>query len=563
MSNTHTSTWSRGRRHAALAWVLFVSGCAAAGLAQGQGAQPTATSPEAAAQARQIALGQRLYREGVGTSGQALKAMGAAQAVLSGNAVACAACHRRSGYGTSEGSLNIRPITAPALFEETSAVVRSPRIKAQLGTRLRPAYTPALLARAIRSGVDAGGEPLDAVMPRYALSDEDLVAVVAYLGTLSARPSPGVDDEEIHFATVIQPGVPELQRKAMLEVMAAFFKDKSAGAGRNLEDRRDAGTMRMYRSYRKWVLHAWELKGPSETWRTQLDAFYRAQPVFALVGGLGVSSWQPIHTFCEEKEIPSVFPQVNLPVVTGSNQYNFYFSRGLTLEAEVLAKFLRDSGVAGPLVQVYRRDEAGLASAQGLREAWPKEAALDDVVLEGTPDEAFWRKLAARNAGSVVLWLNQDDLASVALPGGGFDVPVYLSFEHLRGKPPSNPGALGAQARMIYPTDLPPRHAARLLRTTIWLHNKGLPVVDEAVQIGTQFAMTVLSDAVGHVMDNFSRDLVAERIEHVVATTSIPSLYPNVSLAPGQRFAAKGGSIVQLVPGEKPQVKALSGWIVP
>lgn len=163
----------------------------------------------------------------------------------------------------------------------------------------------------------------------------------------------------------------------------------------------------------------------------------------------------------------------------------------------------------------------------------------------------------------MVLWLNQEDLARVVLPGGGFAVPVYLSFEHLRGKPPPNLGALGAQVRMVYPTDLPPRHAARLLRTTIWLHNKGIPLVDEAVQIGTQFALTVLSDAVGHVMDNFSRDLVAERIEHVVATTSIPALYPNVSLAPGQRFAAKGGSVVQWVSGEKPQVKALSGWIVP
>lgn len=563
MSHTRTSAWSRGRQHAALAWVLFVSGCASAGLAQAQGAQPVATRPDAAAQARQIALGQRLYREGIGVSGQALQAQGAAQAVLSGNAVACAACHRRSGYGSSEGALNIRPVTAVALFEEASEGVRSPRIKAQLGTRLRPPYTPALLARAIRNGVDAGGAPLDPVMPRYALSDEDLAAVVAYLGTLSARPSPGVDDEEIHFATVIQPGVPELQRKAMLEVMAAFFKDKSAGAGRNLEDRRDAGTMRMYRSYRKWVLHVWALTGPRETWRAQLDAFYLQQPVFALVGGLGVSSWQPIHTFCEEKEIPSVFAQVNLPVVTGSNHYNFYFSRGLTLEAEVLVKFLRDSGVGGPLVQVYRRDEAGLASAQAMRDALPKGAELEDVVLDGAGDEGFWRKLAARRAGSVVLWLNQEDLARVVLPGEGFAVPVYLSFDHLNGKPPPNPGALGSQARMIYPTDLPPRHAARLLRTTIWLHNKGIPVVDEAVQIGTQFALTVLSDAVGHVMDSFSRDLVAERIEHVVATTSIPSLYPNVSLAPGQRFAAKGAAIVELVPGEKPQMKALSGWIVP
>lgn len=546
----------------ALPWVLgaLLAGSVSMALGQG-GAQPAAGS-DAAARERQIALGQRLYREGIGVSGEPLKATGAAQAVLSGTSVACAACHRRSGHGSSEGQYNVRPITAPALFEAMPQAVRSPRIKAQLGTRLRPPYTPALLARAIRSGIDSGGEPLDPVMPRYALGDEDMLAIAAYLATLSATPSPGVDDEDIHFATVIQPGVPELQRKAMLEIMQAFFKDK-AGGGRNLEGRRDAGTMRMYRSYRKWVLHVWELTGPSDTWRAQLDSFYRQQPVFALVGGLGVSSWQPIHLFCEEMEIPSVFPQVNLPVVTDGNAYNFYFSRGLTLEAQVLAKFLREGGDTGKLVQVYRRDEAGQTSAQALRDAMPKGRALEDVVLEGIADEGFWRKLTASGPGAVVLWLGSDDLANLALPPGGFNVPVYLSFDRLGGQLPGRTEALGAQVRMIYPTDLPPRHAARLLRTKIWLHNKGIPLVDEAVQINTQFALSVLSDAIGHVMDRFSRDYVAERIEHVVALTPTPSLYPSVSLAPGQRFAAKGGSIVQLIAGEKPQLKALSGWIVP
>jgi hypothetical protein len=542
----------------ALPGALFVASAAALG----QGVQPGATGAEAAAREQQIALGQRIYREGVGVSGEPLKATGAAQTVLSGNSVACAACHRRSGYGTSEGQFDIRPITAGALFEESSQVLRSPRIKAQLGTRQRPPYTEALLARAIRSGLDSGGQPLEAVMPRYALGDEDMKAIAAYLTTLSAKPSPGVDAEDIHFATVIQPGVPDVQRKAMLEIMEAFFKDK-AGGGRNLEGRRDAGTMRMYRSYRKWVLHVWELTGPSETWRAQLDAYYRQQPVFALVSGLGVSSWQPIHAFSEEMEIPSFFPQVDLPVLTGSNEYNFYFSRGLTLEAQVLAKFLRDSGDAGPLVQVYRRDEAGLTSAKALRDAMPNGVALEDVLLDGAADENFWRKLAARRAGSVVLWLGHDDLTKVALPAGGFERPVYLSFDHLNARLPASTEALGAQVRMVYPTDLPPKHAARLLRTKIWLHNKGMPVVDEAVQINTQFAMTVLSDAIGHVMDSFSRDFVAERVEHVVALTPTPSLYPSVSLAPGQRFAAKGSSIVQLVAGEKPQLKALSGWIVP
>jgi hypothetical protein len=46
-----------------------------------------------------------------------------------------------------------------------------------------------------------------------------------------------------------------------------------------------------------------------------------------------------------------------------------------------------------------------------------------------------------------------------------------------------------------------------------------------------------------------------------VAQTTTPSFYQSISLGPGQRFAAKGSTIVQW--GEKGPVKAVSGWIVP
>jgi hypothetical protein len=116
---------------------------------------------------------------------------------------------------------------------------------------------------------------------------------------------------------------------------------------------------------------------------------------------------------------------------------------------------------------------------------------------------------------------------------------------------------------LVYPSDLAPRHESRLLRNKIWLHSKGIAITDEVVQMNTLFAMSVVSDALGHIMDSFSRDFFIERIEHAVAQTPTPSFYPGVSLGPGQRFAAKGGAVVNVVDGEKLTLKALSGWIVP
>ncbi len=548
--------WLRRLQPALLALGLLHGG-ALPGFAQG--VNPT-TKAEQSEQQTLIAAGRRIYREAIDGAGLPIKARGPAGVVLEGSDAACMTCHRRSGYGTSEGKYSVRPITAKALFQEQTLAEHAPRIKAQLGMRQRPAYTLDLLARAIRGGTDSSGKPLESVMPRFALSDTDIRALAAYLATLSAQDSPGVDEEEIHLATVIQPGVSPERRRAMLDIMDAFVKDKTSNVRSN-EQRRDAGIMRMNRSYRKWVLHVWELSGPSDSWDAQLKTYYEQQPVFAMVGGLGNASWKPIHAFAERMEIPSVFAQVDLPELDGENNYNFYFSRGLTLDAQALAKYLREpGGNTSSVLQIYRPDESGLAVSTAFKAAMAGGPGLQDLKLDGPLDEAFWKKAVATKPGAVVLWLGKADLE--ALPAtAGATLPLYVSYALLDGKVPSALGNASGNVRMVYPSDLPPRHDSRLLRTKMWLHSKNIALTDESTQINTQFAMTVMSDALGHLMDSFSRDLLVERIEHLVAQTPSPSIYQSVSLGPGQRIAAKGRSVVSL--GERGQLKSLSDWIVP
>lgn len=538
---------------------VFACHLIATDMASAQATRAAGAVPDA----NQLAIGQRIYREGIRSSGEVLTAVGPAQMPRAGNDAACAACHRRSGYGMSEGQFVIRPITGPALLQEQTLAVRNPRIKARLGSSQRPPYTEATLARAIRDGVDAAGKPLDPVMPRYALNDEEIKSLTSYLFTLSARPSPGVDEQDIHFATVIQPGVAPEKRRAMLDVMQAFVKDKDSNVRSDVQ-RREAGNMRMYRAYRKWVLHVWELTGPSETWGAQLEAHYRKRPVFALIGGLGDLSWRPIHEFSEHFEIPCVFPQVDLPVASDTNNYTFYFSKGVALEAEVLAKFLLDQPEPGKIVQVYRREEVSSAAAAAFRAAlkaggdWP----LEEHVLDGSATPAFWRTVYGTKPGALVLWLGAQDLEGADALDNTAASAVYLSFSLLGGRRPDAAIKTGGNVRLIYPSDLPPKRDARLLRNKHWMHNKGITISDETVQINTQFAMAVVSDVVGHMMDSFSRDFFVERMEHAIAQTPMASVFPQVSLGPGQRFAAKGSSIVQISADEK-TLKAVSPWIVP
>lgn len=80
----------------------------------------------------------------------------------------CAACHRADGSG--------------GMHLPGGAVSADLRYHA-LVTKQKPPYTIALLERAISKGVDNTGQPLNAVMPRWRMSQTDLHAVAQYVLT--------------------------------------------------------------------------------------------------------------------------------------------------------------------------------------------------------------------------------------------------------------------------------------------------------------------------------------------------------------------------------------------
>ncbi|MEO8409006.1 MAG: c-type cytochrome [Propionivibrio sp.] len=518
-----------------------------------------------------VALGQRIYRDGVLPGGEPLRGAARPGIFRTGADAACAACHRRSGYGQTEGPIAIRPITSEDLFQNQPLVAATPRIAKQLGKAPRPPYDDASLARAIRQGVDVNGRLFSENMPRYELSDQDSSALIAYLKTLAAKAEPAVSDTEIHLATVIQPNVPEQKRQAMLDVLNAFLKDKNAGT-RSDEKRRQVGTMRMQRAYRRWNVHVWELNGPADTWPAQLEAYYREQPVFAIISGLGESDWTPIQTFSERFEVPCVFPQVDLPGAGSNHYYTLYLSRGVLLEADVLARYFRDAGAPRNIIQVFRRDTHGAVAADELRAALPNAAAsLSDEILDGPADAAFWQQLARKQQdhehAALVLWLNAADLAgaSTMLKERDPASPVFLSSQLLGGvadAPQIEPMlTAGANLLTVFPWDSPLARDKAHHRTTIWLKHKGIGIVDGPVQTDTFFAISIVGDVLAHILDSFSREYFIERVEHAVQQSLVPSSFPHVSLGPDQRFAAKGSYVVRLDP--QTGYRAVSNWIVP
>ncbi|MBI4984985.1 MAG: S8 family serine peptidase [Rhodocyclales bacterium] len=505
------------------------------------------------------AAGERIYREGRLPSGKALRAASVGGMLLPASRAACINCHRSSGMGGIEGQTLVPPVIRSTLYrpgwEAThffgNSVARMAR---------RPAYDDRSLARAIRHSVDAGGRPIAAPMPHYELDDADMASLLAYLKTLGAGTTPGVDAREIHFATVLTDGVPAAKRRAMEEVLQAYFDDRNAGS-RTVSRQDDSGNW-VQRPRRQWRLHVWELSGAPQDWPRQLAAHYRRQPVFAALGGLAAGSWQPIHEFCEKTRLPCFFPSTDLPPAAADGAYSLYLSRGVRLEAEALALELEPARLAGPVIQVFGGDAKGAAAAAAFREALARRGLPlpQDRRIDAPPDAAFWEGLLRGAEGvSLVVWRDRADLVQL-VPWADKLRRVAVSSTLLEGLP-EVPAALDGKVAAVHPFVLPEQTEPRLSRLRAWLSEKGMATDEERVRADAYFAAAVATTALMGIGEYFSREHFLERIEDLPEDAVPASLHPRISLGAGQRFAAKGAYVLSLSAGGRRPTAA--GWFVP
>jgi len=525
-----------------------------------------ATAMTAGATAAPPDAGERLYRQGVLPSGRPLRGVREGDVSVEGLTAACATCHRRSGLGSWEGQSVIPPIIGCYLFRPGARNVEDVDLPHVLGfVPHRQPYTEATLARAIRDGVDQQGRRLSYLMPRYALDDSAMRALVGYLKGLTSRPEPGVDRDTLHFATIVTPDADPAARQGMLAVLRQFFADKNAGYRGEAPPLHSTRGV-MYRVSRKWDLHVWELSGPPETWEQQLRERQAATPVFAVISGIAGRTWAPVHAFCEHTSLPCLLPNVDLPVAAEQDFYPVYFSKGVLLEASLIARRLRDEHAGATLrrvVQVYREGDVGEAAAAALQAELP--AGLPSVVHVLRSASAR-QDLAAAIAGvaggdALVLWLRPADLA--ALPAPPATPAVFLSgiLGGLEGAP--LPSAWRVAARMTYPYDLPAQRKVRMGFPLGWFTVRHIPVVAERVETDTYLACVILSETLGHMQDSFVRDYLVERVEALVSHRLVNGYYPRLGLAPGQRFASKGGRLVRFSGLQGPAVVADGDWTIP
>jgi hypothetical protein len=570
-----------------------------------------------ASESSEVESGRKIYMEGVLPSGKLLSGLRFGTTVVSGAEAACVNCHRPSGMGSVEGDTQVAPIASNYLFhtgEDKPVATMDPRVSKRFNQAHDP-YTDEALALAIRSGMNNQGVEMHGLMPRYKLSDKELQSLNAYLKQLYLTWSPGVTGDSIRFATVITPDVDPERRRAFIETLRLIFKQKNAST---VTSSKHANGKRLHMvsaaemvlgTERNWTLDIWELKGAPETWNKQLEAHYQEHPVFALVSGLSDGTWQPVHDYCEQKKIPEWFPSVPLPAQK-PGQYSLYFSRGVVLEADVLAKSLNGlDHQPKHVVQIYRNDEVGRAAAAQFKRAMG-ETQVDDRILPASGNtveslRALLSSIAVKDA-AVMFWLRSDDVAAlqeIAPPAG---INAYFSGMLTSAEPDLFSPAWKGVLHLVYPYVLSDLRELNLQYFHTWLNINKMELVDETMQSEVFFSLNYLTDTLSEMLNNLYRDYLVERGESMLnkreglkveqevrdlrsmglktelirkhgnmtveAGSRLPvgqihltkregtTIYPRLSLGPGQRFASKGGYIVHYVNGN---LEAETDWIVP
>jgi hypothetical protein len=487
---------------------------------------------------------------------------------IEGAMAACINCHRRSGLGMREGRRTIPPIASLYLFHPRARDGDDLDLPFVDGMRAdRDPYTESSLAGAIRNGIGADGQPLSYLMPHYTLDDAEMAALIAHLKQLAPRTVPGVTDSVLHFATIITPDADPVKRDGMLDVLQRFFEDKNHYVRGDSPPLRSSRRM-MFKVNRKWQLHVWRLTGAAQTWESQLRAHLTAEPVFAVISGIGGKTWAPVHRFCEAAALPCLFPNVELPVVAESDFDSLYLTKGVLLEAQLIAHALTardDKHEMRRVVQVFRSDDVGGGAAEALATAMSTDGIpfVNRKLASGASTHDLAVALRDVGAGdALVLWLRPKDLTSLGPP------PAMLSTAFISGgmgglERAPVPAAWRSIAHLAYPVDLPDRRRVRLDYAFGWFRIRHIPLVAEQVQADTYTVCGIVSDTINHMVDAFMRDYLVERIEEMLEHRVVTGYYPRLALAPRQRFASKGGYVVHYADATSNQVVADGDWIAP
>ena len=434
---------------------------------------------------------------------------------VTGAEAACMNCHRTSGMGSVEGNIQAPPITGRFLFrsDDRLFVTMDPRSGKRFN-QYHDAYTEKSLELAITQGINVNGQAMNELMPRYSLTEQEMKGLINYLTNLSQNRSPGIDEEKIHFATIVTPDVDEKQKQILITMMNAIFGQKNGstitGKSQNRRHMVNAAQF-VLGTEKKWDYELWQLEGDPSSWKGQLDKLYAKKPVFAVLSGIGRAEWDPVSQFCESSKVPCLFPSIDFSA-ENTNHYNIYFQKGVPLEIDALLTYLRRNPIAGKIIEIHNHEKITQLSAHYLKSK-AIGSKLEQINLDEISSGALQNILnKTSNDDLVLLNLKAKDLALMSgLTIGTSN--IYTSGRLLDDQFTLIPKELVTKLKILYPYELPEDRLGSLDYFHKWMRINQIPMEDEPLQSEIFFASEFVSDIIADMLDNLYRDYLIERIE--------------------------------------------------
>jgi ABC-type branched-subunit amino acid transport system substrate-binding protein len=459
--------------------------------------------------------------------------------------LACVNCHGRDGKGKPEGRVVPSDITWEALTKPYG--VTHP------DGRTHQAYTERLLVRAVCMGIDPAGNQLDAAMPRFQISRDDINALILYLKRLAGDSETGISESTIRIGTIVPTTGPFAETgHAVRSVLTAYFDAINKQGG-------------IYN--RRLELKVAALgDSPAEAGANVEKLMSEEQP-FALVGGVTAGAEKQFVAAAERNQVPWVGP-LTMSADTGAatNEHTFYLLSGVEQQARALIDYARNSAKDPRASMAIVYSEGAIpASVVGPLQEYAKQAGWNGVrTFNRERDSAGWPVLVDE--------LHSAHTTHILLIAGGSETLELAAATTRVGSTPILliPGSLATNDLLTLPATFADRLFVALPSLPSDQTRAGaseyraladtyrLPDNQLASQIAALCSAKVLMQGL---------KLAGRTLNRAKLVTALEGLYdfdtgfmPKIGFGPNRRVGALGAYIVTVDPIAK-QFTQVTGWL--
>ena len=437
--------------------------------------------------------------------------LGNGQTVVAASVVPCASCHGPDGRGRPEGGA-------------VPADIRRSVLLRPLGTR--DAYTDRTIRRAISMGIDASGKRLDATMPRYRMSSQDMDALMSYLKKAGELPDPGLSAGAIRIGVLLPP------KEHLSGVQAAVRHSLQAF----VDARNRAGAI----YDRKLELVFADCDGSPAARAEAAAAFVREQKPFALVGSFTDGADEELAAVAEEQRVPLLATISSHARSDGSKRYVRHLVAGIHDQTRALAQFIGRNFPKARVAVLHGSGERSEAVAEAAaRELRKMEIDARVGVAASDP-----RKLKEEGVDVVLYAGPQDALVKLAAATRELEWSPAIFVPSALIHPAALDGARGA-ARFYISLPIGPDDQTEEA-VTAWRNLVG----DDGARLHqpSQFAALASAQLLVAALERAGRDLtrdgLMEAIDGIVALRT--GLVPPLTYTPSRHIGSTGAYIVAI-----------------